>query len=87
MILPIIKTGTVHLGVETLRCPQCRFPNQIEITSDLPPEDWLTCAGCGYRALLDIRPILRKYGLPLGLSIEEKRDFSRHLQADIKKIT
>lgn len=86
MISPIIKTGKIHLGVETLRCPQCRFPNKIEITSDLPAEDWLTCAGCGYKALLDIRPILKKYGLPQGLSIEEKRDFSNHLQRDLKKM-
>jgi DNA-directed RNA polymerase subunit RPC12/RpoP len=86
MILPIIKPGKIHLGVETLRCPQCRFPNRVEITSDLPAEDWLTCAGCGHKALLDIRPILRKYGLPQGLSIEEKRDFSNHLQRDLKRM-
>lgn len=86
MISPLIKPGKIHLGIETLRCPRCRFPNKVEITSDLPAEDWLTCAGCGYRALLDITPILRKYGLPAGLSIEEKRDFSKHLQADLNKI-
>lgn len=85
-ISPLIKTGKIHLGIETLRCPQCRFPNKVEITSDLPAEDWLTCAGCGYKALLDIRPILKKYGLPAGMSTEEKRDFSKHLQADLKKL-
>lgn len=85
-ISPLIKTGKIHLGIETLRCPQCRFPNKVEIDSDLPAEDWLTCAGCGYKALLDCRPILKKYGLPAGFSIEEKRDFSKHLQADLKKM-
>jgi len=86
MISPIIKPGTIHLGSETLRCPRCRYPNRVEITSDLPAEDWLTCVGCGYKARLDIRPIMRKYGLPQGLSIEEKRDFSNHLQRDLKKM-
>jgi len=86
MILPIIKSGKIHLGIETLRCPQCRFPNRVAIDSDLPSEDWLICARCGYRALLDLRPILKKYGLPAGLSREEKRDFSHHLQADINKL-
>jgi DNA-directed RNA polymerase subunit RPC12/RpoP len=86
MISPIVKPGKIHLGIETLRCPRCKFPNRVEITSDLPSEDWLTCAGCGYKALLDIRPILKKYGLPQGLSIEEKRDFSNHLQRDLKKM-
>ena len=87
ILSPIIKPGTIHLGIETLCCPQCRYPNKVEITSDLPAEDWLTCAGCGYKALLDIRPLLQKYGLPQGLSIPEKRDFSRDLQADLKKLT
>ena len=86
MTLPIIKPGKIHLGIETLRCPRCQSPNLVEITSDLPAEDWLTCARCGYKALLDIRPILKKYGLPAGLTIEEKRDFSQHLQKDIDKI-
>ncbi|MCX5825387.1 MAG: hypothetical protein NTY86_18315 [Deltaproteobacteria bacterium] len=86
MISPIIKPGKIHLGIETLRCPRCKFLNKVEITSDLPVEDWLTCAQCHYKALLDIRPILQKYGLPQGLSVEEKRDFSNHLQRDLKKM-
>lgn len=86
MIAHLIKPGKIHLGLETLCCPQCRYPNRVAIDSDQPAEDWLTCAGCGYRALLDVRPILRKYGLPVGLSTEEKRDFSHHLQQDISKI-
>ena len=86
MILPIIKPGKIHLGIETLRCPQCRFPNRIAIDSDLPLEDWLVCANCGYKAILNLSPILAKYGLPIGLSRDEKRDFSQHLQADLKKI-
>ncbi len=86
MTQPIIKPGKIHLGIETLRCPQCRFPNRVEIHSDLPGQDWLTCARCGYRALLNLRPILSKYGLLAGMSVEEKRDFGHHLQADINKI-
>ena len=86
MIAPLIKPGKIHLGIETLRCPQCRCPNRVAIDSDLPAEDWLICAGCGYRVLLDLRPILKKYGLPAGLSREEKRDFGQHLQHDISKI-
>ena len=86
MIAPLIKPGKIHLGIETLRCPQCRFPNRVAIDSDLPAADYLTCARCGHRALLNLRPILQKYGLPEGLSREEKRDFSQHLQRDINKI-
>lgn len=86
MILPLIKPGKIHLGVETLCCPQCKFPNKVAIDSDQPAEDWLTCAKCGYAAILNLAPILEKYGLPAGLSTEEKRDFSLHLQEDLKKI-
>ncbi len=86
MIAPLIKPGNIRLGVETLRCPRCRLPNRVAIDSDLPAEDYLICARCGYKGLLYLRPILRKYGLPEGLSREEKRDFSHHLQRDINKI-
>jgi hypothetical protein len=38
----MIGTGKILLGVETLRCPLCGWPNKIEIHSDLPAKDWLT---------------------------------------------
>jgi hypothetical protein len=82
----MIGTGKILLGVETLHCPLCGWPNKIEIHSDLPAKDWLTCKKCGYRALLDYGPILKKYGLPQGLSRAERRTFGQHLKRDIAKI-
>ena len=78
--------GKIIIGVEILHCPRCGRVNIVEIHSDLPERDWLTCRGCDYRALLNFCPILDKYGLPLGLSREEKRDIGRHLKQNISKI-
>ena len=78
--------GKIILGLEQLRCPRCRRFNTVEVHSDLPERDWLTCDFCGYKALLNFNPILDKYGLPLGLSREEKRDIGRHLKQNISKI-
>lgn len=86
VIAPLINPGKIILGIETLRCPRCRFPNRVEIHSDLPAEDWLTCKFCGYKAVLYFRPILKKYGLPQGMSLAERRSFGRHLKKDIAKL-
>jgi len=78
--------GSVLLGEETLGCPRCKYPNRIQINSDLPEKDYLTCRKCGYRAMINFTPILDKYGLPDGLSRAEKRQLGRHLKDVISKI-
>lgn len=82
----IISRARMRLGTETLRCPRCRKPVSIEIHTDLPDRDWLSCSGCDYRAVIDFIPILDKYGLPHGLSRPEKRQFAEHLQKNIAKL-
>lgn len=86
MITPLIDTGKIILGTEVLRCPRCKMPNGVEIHSDLPVEEYIECGACGYKARLDFRPILKKYGLPQGLSKNERRSLSRHLQTNTSKI-
>jgi len=83
----LLRTDTdLLVGVETLSCPVCGRPNKIAVSLGMPERQWMTCAGCGYRGLLDLGPILAKYGLPAGLSRNEKIDFVRHLKKDVAKI-
>lgn len=82
----IINMGKILLGTEAVQCPRCGRVNLLEITSDIPIEDFLTCGECGFRDVMDFAPILRKYGLYQGMSKTEKRDFGKHLQQDIAKI-
>ena len=78
--------GKIILGVETLRCPRCGRPNQVEVHSDLPDRDYLSCRFCGYRAKISFAPILDKFGLPHGLSQDEKWGMSRYIKTEIDKI-
>jgi len=82
----VIQPGKILLGIETLKCPVCRTENRIEVHSDLPAQDMLTCRGCSYSAILNYGPILKKYGLQPEMSRPERRDFGKHLQSDIAKI-
>jgi DNA-directed RNA polymerase subunit RPC12/RpoP len=84
--MSLIRVAPVVLGIEILKCPRCSGPNHIEIHSDLPEQDYLTCKYCGYKALLNYIPILDKYGLPHGLSQEEKRQIGQHLQTNIDRL-
>ena len=78
--------GKIFLGIETLYCPNCRYPNMIEVHSDLPDRERLRCIRCGYSALVNFVPILDKYGLPHGLSRAEKRDIGCNLKKESNKI-
>jgi len=86
MISPQIDAGKIVLGIEVLRCPRCQTPNRVLIHSDLPVEEYIECGACKYRARLDFRQLLKKYGLPQGLSKSERRTLSRHLQTNVSKI-
>lgn len=77
----------IILGIEKLRCPQCGAINLVEIHSDMPEQDNLVCGSCGYKALLDCKPLLDKYGLPHGLSRPEKRQTAKHLKQNIIKMS
>jgi len=76
----------IVLGLEKLRCPRCRRVTVVEVHSDLPERDWLTCSFCGFKGLMDFRPVLSKYGLLHGMSKQERRDFSKHLKRDVNKL-
>jgi len=52
----------------------------------MPDKDYLTCSSCGFRGVINFKPMLDKCGLPHGLSRPEKRQFGRHLKADLEKI-
>lgn len=82
----IISRSKLFLGCESLRCPRCGRVNRVPVHTDLPDRQWLTCGGCGYRALLNCAPLLEKYGLLPGLNQSEKRTAGRYLQAEIAKI-
>lgn len=78
--------GRIFLGIEKLRCPRCGQVNNVEIHSDLPERDYLSCGFCGYRAILNFAPIMDKYGVPRGTSKIEKREISQYLRSEISKI-
>ena len=79
--------GKIILGIEKLRCPQCGTINLVDIHSDMPDQDNLICGSCGYKALLNCKPLLDKYGLPHGLSTGEKRQITKHLKNNISQMT
>jgi DNA-directed RNA polymerase subunit RPC12/RpoP len=81
-----VGRGRIFLGRETFRCPRCRRPVPVEVHSDVPDQDWLGCPVCGYRALLNFRPLLDKYGVPCNASITEKREAGDFLQRETAKI-
>jgi DNA-directed RNA polymerase subunit RPC12/RpoP len=78
--------GRIILGMEKIRCPRCRRVNMVEIHTDLPKANWLTCAYCGHKALMYYGPLLEKYGLVPGLSRQENRQFGRHIKKDVAKL-
>ena len=81
-----IGRGKIFLGTESLRCPKCGRVNHVEIHSDLPEKDYLTCRFCGYKAIVNLVPILDKYGIPHGASKIEKREVGEYLQKEVGKI-
>ena len=83
---PTIGRGRIFLGIEALRCPRCGKVNRVEIHSDLPERDYLSCAFCGYRAMLYLAPIMDKYGVPRGASKAEKREITQYLRSEVGKI-
>lgn len=85
-MITVINRAGLRLGTEIFKCPKCLGPVPIEIHTDLPEQDWLSCPTCGYRALVNTIPILDKYGLPHGLSLPEKRQLADHLQRNIAKM-
>lgn len=74
------------LGIEKLICPRCGRVNLMEIHTDLPQSEWLTCEFCGYKAVLDFSPILDKYGLVESMNRSEKRCFAKHLRKNLEKL-
>jgi phage FluMu protein Com len=76
--------GKIILGIEHLRCPRCRRMNAVEIHSDLPARDWMTCRWCGYKAIVNYEPILDKYCTSTKLSRAERRNTSAWLQKELK---
>ena len=76
----------IYLGTEYLTCPRCKRRVALEVMHNLPAEDWLECPACNYRAIIDARPILDKYGLPYGCSAPEKSDMARYLPGQTAKI-
>ena len=83
---PVVGRGRIFLGIEALRCPRCGKVNRVEIHSDLPGRDYLSCAFCGYRAMLNFAPIMDKYGVPRGASKAERREMPQYLQSEVGKI-
>ena len=82
----VIGRGRIFLGTEALRCPRCGMINNVWIHTDLPERDYLSCAFCGYRAMLNFAPILDKYGVPHGASKAEKREITEYLRSEVGKI-
>ena len=73
--------------VEKLRCPRCRTVNQVPVWSDAPLQDWATCDGCGYKAVLNFGPLLDKFCIPpVGLSNNEKAELARGIQREVGKL-
>lgn len=81
-----VGRGRIYLGTETLRCPRCRRQVRVGIHSDMPDRGRLVCPWCGYRALLNFRPILDRYGVPPDASRQERREIGDHLQREAAKI-
>ena len=74
MISPLIKPGKIHLGIETLRCPRCRFPNKVEITSSSVQEF------DGLRLCSQLRSLEATRQTPI-LAIVEEGDMTRLVRA------
>jgi DNA-directed RNA polymerase subunit RPC12/RpoP len=81
-----VGRGRIFLGREHLRCPRCKRQVSVDVHSDVPDQDWLTCQSCGYKALLNFRPLIDKYGVPPDSSIPERRDTGDYLQREVAKI-
>jgi DNA-directed RNA polymerase subunit RPC12/RpoP len=76
----IISRDKLILGVEWLTCPQCKRQLGVEINTDMPDVNWLPCPHCGYKALINLAPILDKYGIPHGASRPEKQQIGQQLK-------
>jgi len=85
-MVTIISRSKLYLGTEILWCPQCKGVVSIPVHSDMPERIYLSCRGCGYRAVLNTVPILDKYGLPHGLSQSERRQTATCLKNEVAKI-
>ena len=76
----------IYLGTEYLTCPKCGLAVRVHVMHDMPALDYLECPGCNYRAVLDMTPILDKYGLPHGVSRQESADIARTLPDQVSAI-
>lgn len=78
--------GRIIIGTERIRCPKCGRINIFDIHTDLPERDRRACGACGYSAVINFIPILDKYGIPHGASLQEKRDMTKYLRKETNKI-